>query len=800
MASFDYCIDQALKGAKINKKIAEEIKQSQDPEAVIKDMVTRLSIAKREKVVDAIRTAKAIEYIESHPDGPIKGLQALLSKDSTGKGNYANVDYLQRVYTQQFASQWATGLQLFKTKGLGLFNNNDKKNEFVSAIYGNKVDDPDVIKAADEYAAMLEKMRVKFNEVGGYIPKNEKFLLPQNHDMKAVSKLTEDEYVAYFDNKLDRSQMVDDAGNVLDDEQLEEGLRSVYQTIISGGMNKAKGFTTPRGLGTKLSRRGSERRFIYFKDAESWIAYENEFGKGNILTTITDHIQSKAGDIALVEILGTNPRNMYQGLKSYAAASARSKLQKDLLDKKVKKITAPQTRLEISLNMTDALYKTVSGEINAGEFTTLADAIQGIKSVTIAADLGGAVLSSATDLFAAPFTAYYNGFSGTKVLSRAMSNLKEQAVNGKEYRANLARMGFIVDTSMGRAHAGNRFADSYGTGWAAKVAEFVLRASGLEAWTQGIKKAFSMEFNASLADNFNKSFDELSSVGGAFNSLQDSLTNAGITRQDWDAFRKTKPMLIKGHKFADLKQDPSNKFHRMILQEGEFATPTIDARVQSVTTAGTKRGTVTGQSVRAITQITSYPISVMMQHWVRGMSQGTLGGQVSYLGAFAAGSTILGATGLQLFELSKGREARQTDGQFWEDAFVRGGAGALIADSFLVDHSRYGGGGPISTFLSSPSIGLAEDVSDLTFGNAYEAFKGEETNVLGEGVKLIDRAMPGVWYTQLFMDSMFDQLRLAVDPNYQSTLNRMSRNRMREYNQEYWWSPGETPVEVLEDL
>ena len=64
MASFDYCVDQALKGAKINKKIAEEIKQAQDPEAVIKDMVTRLSIAKREKVVDAIRTAKAIEYIE----------------------------------------------------------------------------------------------------------------------------------------------------------------------------------------------------------------------------------------------------------------------------------------------------------------------------------------------------------------------------------------------------------------------------------------------------------------------------------------------------------------------------------------------------------------------------------------------------------------------------------------------------------------------------------------------------------------------------------------------------------------
>ena len=494
---------------------------------------------------------------------------------------------------------------------------------------------------------------------------------------------------------------------------------------------------------------------------------------------------------------------MYAGLRSYAEGIDRAKLQQENLKPKTKKeklksaLSPNKAQLEARLNMTDSLYKTISGEINGGEFTTLADGVQGVKSVTIAADLGSAILSSATDIFSAPFTAYYNGFSGTKVLKRVLSNLKEQTVNAKEYRANLARMGFIVDTSLGRAHAGNRFADSYGTGWAAKTAEFVLRASGLEAWTQGIKKAFSMEFNAALVDNFNKSFDELSSVGGLFNSLKDSLTKAGITKQDWDAFRKTKPMLIKGHKFADLTQDTSNKFHAMILQEGEFATPTIDARVQAVTTFGTQRGTVVGQSVRAITQITSYPISVMMQHWVRGMSQATMGGKVAYLGSFAAGSTVLGAAGYQLSELSKGREALEMDGQFWTDAFVRGGAGSLIADSLLIDHSRYGGGGPISQLLSSPSIGLAEDTFDATIGSAIEAFKGDEPNVLGKGVKLLDRAAPGVWYTQLFMDSMFDQWRLAVDPEYQNTLNRMSTNRMKEYNQNYWWLPGETPVEAL---
>ena len=95
-------------------------------------------------------------------------------------------------------------------------------------------------------------------------------------------------------------------------------------------------------------------------------------------------------------------------------------------------------------------------------------------------------------------------------------------------------MGFINDTALGRAHAGARFADSYGTGFASKVAEFILRISGLEAWTQATRKAFSMEFNAHLVDNFSKTFDELGQEQALFGNLKEILERNGTKDRDWE--------------------------------------------------------------------------------------------------------------------------------------------------------------------------------------------------------------------------------------------------------------------------
>ncbi len=789
MSSFNFCIQQALKEKRVPKKVANKILKSKDPELELKKFAYNAALRKREKIINAVRTEQLIKNMESHPDGLEAGLLALLSKDNTGKAAYTNVDYLTKVLTQEFAADLNAGLELFRYKMFGAFKNEKSGNDFVKAVRGGVVDDKDIMQAAKDYVNLKEKMRLEFNKAGGYIPKNDKYFLPQKHDAKIIANTNKSEWVKFVSDRLDRKEMKNDAGKIMDDSELKESLEYVYETITTGGLNKAKNDFGPKPLQGKLSRRHSERRFLYFKDAESWIDYQNKFGKGDILTTLTDDIQDVANDIALLSVLGTQPRKMFDNLKAYAQNKTRKS------GKEVK---------SYKLREAEANYKNVSGEINGGELTSLADGVNSLRAVTVFSTLGGAFLSSLPDVAFTILTAKYNGLSGIKVFRRILSNLKEQSINAKEYRKNLARIGFINDTALGRAHAGARFADSYGTGMTSKIAEVTLRVSALESWTQAVRKAFSMEFNAHLVDNFSKTFDELGKEKALFGNLKQILERNGITEQDWNNFRKQKTMLIKGHTFADLRNDPSKKFHQMILQETEFASPTIDSRVRAVTTLGRKRGTFGGTAARTVMEIKSYPISVMMQHWVRGSSQASASGKIAYIGSFIAGTTMMGVASLQLYDLSRGREPRERiDRDFITDAAIRGGSTGLIGDYFLINTRKRFGASPLESFLG-PTIGRGQDLAYFATENIGQLTEGEDTNIKKEALDLIEDWTPGTWQTQLIIDSWFDQLKLHVDPTYQSSLNRMATNRMRDYGVGHWWYPGETVTEkaeqVLEDF
>jgi len=771
LASFKFCIEQAIKDKKITKDVADQLRQADDPEVALKNMVETVSREKREKAVDAVRIAAALDKINNHPEGAGVGLISLLGRDLTGKAGYMNIDLLSSAYTKQYMAKFADGLSTFRTRMLGLSQDEESLNMFIKAVYGETVSDPKIQKIAKDWMELAEDLRVDFNKKGGSISKNENWLFPQNHDMRLIKNAGPEEWKAFISNKLDRTKMLDDNGKPLTDAQIDEALDYVYQTIATGGMNKAKGLTVPRGLGSKLSRKGSEQRFLFFKDADSWIAYQNKFGKGDVLTTLSDHIQSRANDIAMVETLGTNPRVMYDALKFQA-----------------KKIQVERGKPigEASLSMLDAVYKTVSGEINGGQMVNLADGMQFVRNLQVASKLGGATLSSFTDIATASLTANYNNIPMTKVFKRHMSLL----TSSEEDKILLARMGLALDSWYGRAHSANRFSDTYGTGASAKTAEAVLRLSGLEAWTEAGRKAFGIEFAGMLADNFGKTLDELHP------SVQRAFDTYGISKQDWDSFRKTKPLEMKGTRVADLTADDSMKFHAMILQETDYAVPTPGARERAIATGGLERGTVWGQISRSAMMIKSFPITMMTTHLYRGATQATLGGRVAYLGSLGASTMLLGAFALQVKDVAAGREPRDMDGAFWGAALAQGGGLGLFGDFIVSDVNRYGKGFVES--LAGPMGSLVNDTFSLTLGNVRQAIVGDETNVLGEAVKFVEDITPGVWQTQLFMDSMFDNVRMMADPNFEKTLASMRRKRMKEYGQGYWWEPGESPLEVLE--
>lgn len=778
MASFDFCIDDALSKGKITKDLAERIKGAEDTETAINNIVGDIARQKRESAISAIRLADAWEKMNSY-ETPREGrknlklydaLIALMTKDASGKAGYMNVEYLGRFYEGKYFAQFADAVSRFRTRMLGFSQDEAGLTKLVKAIYGEAVDDHEVMKFAEDWKKLTEDMRLEFNEKGGSISKNERWLMPQNHDAAALNKVGLDKWKEAITPMLDREQMLDANGKPLSDTELDEALNFTYETITSFGLNKAKDFTVKPTMGSKLSRKGSEKRFLFFKDADSWLEYQKEFGKGDIFTTLTDHIEMKANDIALMEIFGTNPESTFKALKTQVEKNT--------------KLHGGQKML------LDALFNVVSGKTNSGDITGVADFMQSTRNIITASTLGGAFLSALSDTAFSALTARYNNIPSVKVFKTMFSQLNPA---NEVDRVFAVKMGLLADNWLGRANGANRYSDTFGTGVTSKAAEAVMRASLLAPWTDAGRKAFGMEFGAMLAENFGKSINELD------DAVQKAFKHYGITEADWDTFRKTKPLEHKGAKFADMTQDAGKKFHIMVMSETDFAVPTPDARVRAITTGGLGRATIEGQAWRSVMMLKSFPITYMTTHFTRAMYQATTADKIGYTATLLATTTIMGGVSLQAKDIAAGREPRPMDNpEFLGAAFIQGGGVGIFGDYLFSDVNRFGGG--VTQTFFGPIPELADKTASLVFPNGYirEAVLNEETNVLGKYVQFLKRYTPDIWQTRLLTDAFFDQIELMADPSAQRRFNRVVKKRQEDYNQGYWWSPGETTPDFLQ--
>lgn len=766
------CIDAAVKAGKISKSLADRLRSYDNIDDALEAETLNLARQKREAAIQAVRVAEGWEKVKSHPKGHYYGLKALFARDLKESASYMNVDVLAKIYENRYHAKFADVLKAFKTKNFGLTQDKEGLAKLVKAIYGEAVDDPEIEKFAKKWLDLSEEIRKDFNAKGGSISKNEKWLLPQNHDARALTDAKLDAWKEFIRPRIDRSQMLDDLGNPLSDDDFENALNYIFETITSHGLNKAKDLSLPR-LGKKISRKGSERRFLYFKDAESWIEYNQEFGKGDIFTTLTDHIQSKAHDIALMEVMGPSPDSTFRTLKSMAEKEGLSGLQKTMLN---------------------GLWSVVSGKVSGGELVTAAEIGQTTRNFITANTLGAAFLSAMSDTGFQFLASKANGIPAVKVYREMLAQLNPA---NEADRLFAGRLGMGLEEWTGLASSANRWSDVYGTGRSAKIADFVMRASFLSQWTAAGRSAFGKTFSAELANDFSKPFKQLSKERlAAFNRY-------GITEDIWDEFRKTPTVPYKGVPHADVTQKAGEKFHQMIISEMDFAVPSPDANTRAITTGGTERATVTGQLVRTLTQMKSFPVAIIQTHGYRMMNQEGAG-KLQYAGMLLGITTVLGGLTLQAKDIASGRTPRETgfeDGdtekirKFIGASITQGGGLGIIGDYLFSDVNRFGGGPIESAF--GPTGELVSKTAQLTLGNLRQLVAGEETHVMPEAVQYLKRYTPDTWQIRLLTDAMFDQLTIMADNDYERKFRQQMKKRQKEYSQEYWWKKGEMLPEAL---
>ena len=789
MASFEYCINLAVDQKKISKTTAKEILESGDPAEYIKTLADNISRQKREKIIDAIIIADARQKIMNHPKGPMVGLKSLLARDLTESSGYLNVENHQAFFLAKYWSSFHEGAERFfpRLNKMGLLGFRQDKEGLldlakVAFNTGFKSADNEINELAKLWLDLQEQMRLDFNSFGGSISKNEAYFMPQAVNPKAFDKISEDEFVEFLnptngETLLDKSRMLNDKGERLTEEELNEALRYVYQTHKTAGLNKVKD-APPKGASRKLSRRNSHQRFLYFKDGESWYQYQDRFNGGDIYSIMTDHIQNMASDIGLMATLGTNPRNMFDTLSLLAQQEAAKQ----------------GKRYKLHGREAEAIFRIVSGEINAAEMATFADVGNATRTFESFAALGGAAISAVVDPASNLLSAYSSKLPMMKVFNNHVKLLKD--LHGKdspELRKAFAEMGFIVDTTIGFAKSANRHVDVYGTGLLAKGLDGLLRGTGLEGMTQAGRKSMTMELALMLHNNFGKKLSELDPVH------QKMFASKGITEAEWDAFRKTKPIEIKGVKLANVMEDESMKFHAMITEEVERGVPLGDARIKAITTLGTKRGTVGGEVTRNVTQLLTHPTAIIMNHANRLFHNPRGRSRASYAAGSFVAFTMLGAISLQLSDMQKGKTPRDmNNARFWLEAFKRGGLGGPAADMLFTNTENFGKG-----FIEA-NMGLVfnriDQVLDMTIGNINSLIDGEETHLIPEFSKLAQDITPKPWQLALFHDYVFYNLRDATDPKHAYRFNTHEREMKKNQGQEYYFTPERSPLENIERL
>ena len=758
-------------------EVSPEAARTQAEQLVVDALRKETALKRRQAQLQAIKVHEATSNIRRHPRGVKTGAISLLVKDLGREAGYSNVDNRATAILGDLHRRFAGAMAHYRTKNLGL--SQEDMHNVVKEIWarigrGQSTGDENAKIAAELWEEVAEVARQRFNRAGGNIPKRADWGMPYFNDAVRVGRASRDEWINDILPLLDLSRITDDLGTPLAAGELRMMLDKMYDTIRTNGLSN---LIPGRIGGSKLANRRQDHRVLAFKDADSWLKYQDKYGHQDIFTTLTDHLNGMAHDIAKLEILGPNPEATVRHVRDIV--------------KKDGKSTA----------MLDAVWNVVSGKANqietAGRFNTvLADAGNAMRHYLVAAKLGGAFLSALSDIAFLRQTSKFNGLRPMQVFRRQLKLFNPQ--NAAD-RMAAVRMGLTADAWVTRALAANRFTEVTGAGFSAKLADFTMRATLLSPWTDAGRKAFGMEFMGLIGQNLGRNFDELPDL------LRQTFDGYGIKASEWEVIRATQAMNFEGADFfsvenmmtrSDLpektRMELSAKIQEMILTETDYAVPVPDSRARVFTTAGAQRGTIVGELARNVGLFKSFPITVIMNHLYRGALQHGTKNKAAYLAQLTIASTVMGGIALQAKEISRGRDPRQMDNtRFWTAAYIQGGGAGIWGDFLYSDANRFGRG-PVRTMLG-PTFDLGEDITKLTLGNVQQAIAGKDTRLGADVMQFMRSYLPGgsTWYTRVaFEREVMDQLQQMVDPKARDRFRRSIQRRRKHYGQEYWWRPG----------
>ena len=835
MAGVMDCMDEALAAGRLSQDSYDQFKQVFEEfvednlkdmpqgaaEAKAKDQVLdRLgaeALHKKRKSLLAIQRKQALlknlaEFTNARGEHDMaEGLMWIL--EHHGQAKYTSVEGRRKAVNGLAHAKLEQLLYEMRPDAIGNPKAPARLENISRELFGEDTGDVAAKELAQAWGEVAEYLRKRYNAAGGAIGKLEGWGMPQTHNAQALINAGKEKWKAHIAPMLDREKMRHHlTGEKLSDGELERSLDHVYETIVKDGWNTREPAMQRVGRGA-LSNQKMDHRFLMFKDADSWLSYQKDFGEGNPYATMMGHLNVMSRDIAALEVLGPNPDGMLEFLKQVVQKENTALLAGEANVSLPKTGRTTDSKLSEIDNMWLHMRGTANTPIDAKIPLTnlrVASSFAAARNVQTASKLGSALLSAMSDT---AITAMSRKFVGLPV-AKQMGDLFKAM--GSFTQRQAVASGLILDSAMNVASQQARYAGSIsGNQFTARVADGVMRVTGLSWWTQAGRHAFGLAFTEALGSRSNLAFNELP---GAFAR---TLDRWGFTPDDWDLMRSQKLYERDGVKFmrpTDLADAVKNfdadgaykstrveqlgeKLLEMIQGETEYAVPSGSVRARAFLVGGNRSGTMWGEIRRNFAQFKGFGTVMIMLHAGRALREiqgGNLARGAGYAGGLLIGTTLIaGTVTMPLRDIVKGKEPRDPFGDeglaYWKAATMQGGGFGIYGDFFFAEQNRYGGG--FARTLAGPLTGEMTSALNLTLGNVTQFLSDEEMNLGSETIKMMKSNTPGgsIWYARLAWErNVLDQLQWLIDPEAQSAFKRKVRRAKKQYNQDYFSKPGDS--------
>lgn len=743
-------------------------------------------------------------------------LRAIMTRDPWEIGSGDNVFYLARNIRGEAHRLMGEHVGYLHSRNVGLTDETVREADLLKALYG-AADAPAEARAiAEAWSQKVAPFLMReHNAVSrGGIAERRDWRLPNPvHDRAKLAAVSVETYIDRTLPRLDRDQMLDyTTGRPLDDAALRQVLETVYRSVTTDGLD---GPATPVAGRTILANGRADHRVLAFRTADDWLGHAGDFGEhAGVFSTMTGHIEGMARDIALMRMLGPNP----EATKAYALALFDRAGTAAMTEASLPGATVAavkQNRKAVAVIKADRkgfenLYAQVSGAANIPVHDGMAKAMGDWRAWLVSTQMGSAIISSISDMGLLPMVARFNDIPAGRVIARYVRGMASG-----EMEITAAQAGFVADSFI-HAHGGvdRIMGEEIRSGWAARLSNAVIRASGLRRHSAVLRAAFGLEYQAAVARDLRLDWAALSERRRA------AFGRVGITEQDWRVIRDAEPWMPRDDapflRSADIRalaapeaRRIADAYQRLLDTEMDYAViESGDPLTRAFLYGDSRPGEGIGEMRRGLGLYKSFPITFINTHFARAAAQGWDGSRLGHAGLTFIAMTALGAVAMQAKEIAKGRDPLSLDpadrkGQLaWGRAILQGGGLGVFGDILGADKTRLGNSW--AAMLAGPQAAMIEQVFGVTFSrNVTRALKGEDTHFAGDALYTAGGLMPGssLWFARLaFERGVMDQLALMIDPRTPQRFRRIEAEAQRTWGQDTWWARGQTAPERAPDL